>query len=365
MKIIDNIIKFYKSISKKFPVTTTFVIILALTMPLALSQFRLALIGKFVTYAIVALGLDLLWGYTGILSLGHGVYFSLGAYMMAMHLKTQTTDFQAQGLADFMTWSGLTKLPWFWEPFSNFAFTIIMVIVVPVLFSLVIGFPAFRSGIKGVYFTILTQALALSLSIFFIGQQPYTGGTNGITGFESIAGFSLYKGETKIALYIISVIILFLVYFLSKLLIQSKTGRILIAIREGENRLKFLGYDPVSYKVFIYALSAAIAGIAGALFVPQVGIINPSAMGILPSVEIAIWVAIGGRGTLKGAIIGAFVVNIVKTSLSETFPDAWWYVFGVIFILSVMFLPKGLGSLFEKIKTLVSPVSRKEAVDEK
>ncbi len=315
-----------------------------LLLPLVLSDFRLNLLGKFLTFAIVAVAIDLIWGYTGILSLGHGVFFSLGAYCMGMYLKLQ-----AEELPDFMMWSGLEEVPWFWKPFQHFWFALPMAIIIPAVFAMLIGIPTFRAGIRGVYFSILTQALALVVSIFFIGQQPYTGGTNGITNFQDILGYSLSEASTMRGLYIITVVVLIIIFLLSRWLVSTKTGRVLIAIRDGENRLKFLGYNTSVFKVGVFALSAAIAGLAGALFVPQVGIISPSMMGILPSVEMAIWVAVGGRGTLSGAVIGTLVVNFAKSYLSETFPDVWLYFLGALFIGVVLFFPQGIVGVFEKI----------------
>jgi urea transport system permease protein len=314
-------------------------------LPLVLSEFRLNLLGKFLTFATVAIAIDLIWGYTGILSLGHGVFFSLGAYCMGMYLKLQ-----AEELPDFMMWSGLEEVPWFWKPFQHFWFALPMAVLVPAVFAMLIGIPTFRAGIRGVYFSILTQALALVVSIFFIGQQPYTGGTNGITNFKDIFGFSLAEASTMRVLYIVTVVVLIAVFALTKWLVSTKTGRILIAIRDGENRLRFLGYNTSLFKVAVFSLSAAIAGLAGALFVPQVGIISPSMMGILPSVEMAIWVAVGGRGTLTGAVIGALVVNSAKSYLSETFPDLWLYFLGALFIGVVLFFPQGIVGIFEKLK---------------
>lgn len=313
-------------------------------LPLVLSDFRLNLMGKFLTFAIVAVGLDLLWGYTGILSLGHGVFFSLGAYAMAMYLKLQ-----AEELPDFMGWSGLDALPAFWKPFHHFWFALPMVILVPATFALIIGFPTFRARIKGVYFAILTQALALVCSILFIGQQPYTGGTNGITNFQGILGYSLTDASTMRGMYLITVTVLLIVFLISKWLVNTKMGRILTAIRDGENRLRFLGYNPALFKVSIFIFSAALAGVAGALYVPQVGIISPSMMGILPSVEMAMWVAVGGRGTLSGAVIGAILVNGAKSYLSETFPDMWLYFLGTLFIAVVLFFPGGIAGTFQKL----------------
>ena len=318
-----------------------------LVLPLLLSDFRLALVGKYLAFAVAAVGLDLLWGYAGVLSLGHGVFFSLGAYSMAMHMKLQSEE-----LPDFMVWSGLEQLPWFWEPFRHFVVALPMAVVIPALFAIVVGYPTFRSGIRGVYFSILTQALALAMMILFIGQQPFTGGTNGITNFRSVAGLSLYSSGVRLGLYLITVATLVGTIVLTRWLVRTKTGTVLMAIRDGENRLRFLGYNPVRYKVVTFALSAAIAGFAGALFVPQVGIISPSSMGIMPSVEMAVWVAVGGRGTIMGAAAGAVVVNWAKTFFSESLPEVWLYLFGALFIGVVLLFPRGLAGIAEQIREL-------------
>ena len=318
-----------------------------LVLPLLLSDFRLALVAKYLAFAIAAVGLDLLWGYAGVLSLGHGVFFSLGAYSMAMHMKLQSEE-----LPDFMVWSGLEQLPWFWEPFRHFVVALPMAVVIPAVFAIIVGYPTFRSGIRGVYFSILTQALALAMMILFIGQQPFTGGTNGMTNFRSVAGLSLYSSGVRLGLYLLTVATLIGVIVLARWLVHTKTGTVLMAIRDGENRLRFLGYNPVRYKVVTFALSAAIAGFAGALFVPQVGIISPSSMGILPSVEMAVWVAVGGRGTIVGAAAGAVVVNWAKTMFSESLPEMWLYVFGALFIGVVLLFPRGLAGIVVQIREL-------------
>ncbi len=316
-----------------------------LLLPLLLSDFRLNLMGKFLSFAIVAIGIDLIWGYTGILSLGHGVFFSLGAYSMAMYLKLCSED-----LPDFMMWSGLLDLPWFWKPFRHLWFALPMVVIIPMAFALLIGFSTFRARVKGVYFSILTQALALVFSILFIGQQPYTGGTNGITNFQDIFGFSLSEPSTMRALYLVTVIVLMAVFVFSRWLVGTKTGRVFIAVRDGENRLRFLGYSPAVFKTGVFVLSAGMAGLAGALYVPQVGIISPSMMGILPSVEMAMWVAVGGRGRLSGAVVGAILVNGAKSYLSESFPSIWLYFLGAIFIAVTLFFPDGIMGMLGRIK---------------
>lgn len=321
-----------------------FLLVLALA-PLYLSEFRLNLVGKFLTYAIVAVGLDLIWGYTGILSLGHGVFFGLGAYCMGMYLKLEASG---EMLPDFMMWSGIWELPFFWKPFANPWFAVVAAMAVPMLVAAVVAYLAFRSRIKGSYFAIITQALALIFTILLVGQQGYTGGTNGITSLATIFGRSLADQSTQAWIYLITVAVLGIVLFLSRFLVNSRFGNLLVAIRDGENRTRFIGYNPVLIKTLVFVLSALFAGLAGALFIPQVGIISPSMMGIAPSVEMAIWVAVGGRATLIGAVLGAILVNIAKSLLSETYPDVWLYLLGALFIGVVVFFPDGILGLVKK-----------------
>ena len=327
-------------------------------LPLFMEPFRLGILGKFLSYAIAALALNLLWGYTGILSLGHGVYFALGGYCMAFYLKLQSGE-----IPDFMTWSGLAEIPPFIALFRHWWFALPMTIILPSLFALVIGFPAFRSSIKGVYFTILTQALALAMSILFVGLQPFTGGTNGITNFRGFFGVSTRRPEMVRTMYFVSLAVLVLTVFLIRRLLNTRAGKVLVAIRDGENRLRFLGYNPRDYKLAVYVFSGGLAGLAGGLFVPQAGIISPSAMGILPSVEIAVWVAVGGRGTLLGPVVGALLVSMAKMFLSEGFPNYWLYFLGALFIGSVVFFPQGIIGLWKKAKQKgeVSPSLRTPA----
>ena len=327
--------------------------------PFYLSDFRLNQLGKFLTFAIVAVGLDLIWGYGGMLSLGQGLFFSLGAYGFAMYLKLQASGAK---MPDFMFWSGLKELPWFWAPFSS-----------PVLChrrchphsGIDRGRPRlfiFRSRVQGVYFSIITQALTLLVSIWFIGQQAYTGGTNGITdlGKAQIFGHSLLSTEVKTSFYFGTVAILALVYLFCYFMVTSRFGRVLMAARDNENRLRFLGYNLVSIKVLVFAVSAGIAALAGILYVPQVGIISPSNMGVIPSIEIVIWVAVGGRGTLLGAIIGALLVSYGRSYFSESYPAIWQYFMGALFIGSVLLFPLGVvGS----IQQLVNRLSRKWGSD--
>jgi urea transport system permease protein len=315
--------------------------------PLYLNDFRLIQLGKFLTFAIIAVGLDLIWGYGGMLSLGQGLFFSLGAYGFAMYLKLQASGGK---IPDFMFWSGLKELPWFWSPFASPVFALAAAILIPALLAAVLGYFIFRSRIQGVYFSIITQALTLLVSIWFIGQQAYTGGTNGITdlGKAQIFGNSLLSPAVQQGFYFGTVVVLALVYILCRWMVTSRFGRVLVAARDNENRLRFLGYNLVAIKVLVFALSAAIAAIAGILYVPQVGIISPSNMGVVPSIEIVVWVAVGGRGTLLGAIIGALVVSFGRSYFSESYPDIWQYFMGALFIGSVLLFPQGIVGSFQQ-----------------
>lgn len=316
-------------------------LVLLLAAPAILSDFRLNQLGKFLTYAIIAIGLDLIWGYGGMLSLGQGLFFGLGAYGFAMYLKLNASGGK---LPDFMFWSGLTELPWFWAPFANPIFAIIAALLIPTLLAALLGYLIFRSRVQGVYFSIITQALTLLTSIWFVGQQAYTGGTNGITdlGQAQLFGQSLQSGNVKLAFYFATVLLLAIVYFAVRRLADSRFGRILLALRDNENRVRFLGYNPVALKTMVFALSATLAALAGMLFVPQVGIISPSSMGVVPSIEMVIWVAVGGRGTLIGAILGALLVSYTRSWLSESYPSIWQFFQGLLFVGSVMLFPDGL-----------------------
>ncbi len=341
-------------------ITIIIILILLCIAPIFLSEFRTNLLGKFVAFAILALGIDLIWGYTGILSLGHGVYFGLGAYCMAMYLKLEA---EGGKLPDFMSWSGRDALPWFWKPFETAPIAILMAVIIPTLIALAIGYLTFRNRIKGVYFSILTQALSIIFVVLFVGQQEFTGGTNGITNFKTIFSFSLADSKTKLWLYYSAVVLLLLAFIFCKFIINRMVGRVLIAIRDGENRARFSGYNPTTYKVFVYCISAALAGIAGAIYVPQVGIISPAEMGIVPSIEMVIWVAIGGRGSLNGAIIGAILVNLMKSGVSEKFPAVWSYFIGIAFVVVVIFMPTGLMGTVGKIKSRLSNIKVKKSTD--
>lgn len=318
--------------------------VLLILAPLFISEFRMNLLGKFLAFAILAISLDLIWGYAGMLSLGHGVFFGLGGYAMAMYLKLESAGGK---LPDFMFWSDLESLPIFWEPFRFAWFAIPMTFILPAVLAGALGYFIFRSRITGVYFAIITQALALIVSLLFVGQQAYTGGTNGITNFTSIFGQPLASSQTQLVLYYVTLVFLIGIYLLSLWIVSSRFGRLLVALRDDENRVRFIGYNPAVLKAIVFAFSAGIAGIAGALFTPQVGIISPASMSIVPSIEIAIWVALGGRGTLIGAVVGAILVNSAKSGLSESFPEIWQYFFGALFIGSVLLFPTGVVGLIQ------------------
>ncbi|MBM4440697.1 MAG: urea ABC transporter permease subunit UrtC [Candidatus Rokubacteria bacterium] len=312
--------------------------------PLHVSNFTLNLFGKFLTYAILALGLDLLWGYTGVLSLGHGVFFGLGAYAMGMHLMLEigTQSVYQNALPDFMVWNQVTTLPLFWIPFQSAAFTLVAIVAVPALVGLVFGFLAFRSRIRGVYFSIITQAFALSAWLVFNRNEMNLGGTNGLADFKTIFGFRLSQVSTQRTLYVVTALTLVGAYLLCRWITRSRAGRVLVAIRDSETRVLFSGYAPANYKLFVFVVSAALAGIAGALYVPQVGIITPARMGVLPSIEMVVWVAAGGRGTLLGAIAGAFGVNWMQSWLTTSYPDLWLFFLGALFMGVVLFFPDGV-----------------------
>ncbi|MEM6613173.1 MAG: urea ABC transporter permease subunit UrtC [Cyanobacteria bacterium P01_C01_bin.72] len=315
-------------------------IVLAVVLPSVLPAFRLRLIGRFLSLAIVALGIDLIWGYTGLLSLGHGIFFALGGYALAMNLKLQTTGGE---LPDFFTLYGVKELPWVWLPFNSFPVTILALVIVPGIVAALIGYLVFRNRIKGVYFSILTQAALLVFFNFFNGQQKIINGTNGLkTDTEKIFDLLVSKDGVQRTFYIITVIALVLTYLLCRWLTSGRFGRLLKAIRDDETRVRFSGYDPTGYKVLVFAISGAIAGVAGALYTVQTGIITPSNMQVSFSIEMVIWVAVGGRGTLIGAIIGTLLVRLAQTFLSESFPEIWLFFQGALFLIVVTVLPDGI-----------------------
>lgn len=315
-------------------------VVFGILAPAILPAFRLKLIGRFVALAIAALGIDLIWGYTGLLSLGHGIFFALGGYAFAMHLKLQIPEGQ---LPEFFTLYGVTELPWFWKPFYSFPLTVIAIFVIPAVVAGLLGYLVFRNRIKGVYFSILTQAALLVFFNFFNGQQKLINGTNGLkTDTETIFGVLVGSEGAQLAFFEFSVVFLLLTYFLCRWLTSGRFGRLLVAIRDDEMRVRFAGYDPTGFKVLVFAISGAIAGVAGALYTVQTGIITPSFMDVAFSIEMVIWVAVGGRGTLIGAIIGTLLVRIAQTLLSEQFPQVWLFFQGALFLIVVTVLPNGI-----------------------
>ncbi|ULA64430.1 MAG: Urea ABC transporter, permease protein UrtC [Nitrospira sp.] len=319
---------------------------------LHVSDFTLNRFGKFLAFAILALGLDLIWGYTGILSLGQGVFFGIGAYCMGMHLMLAIGSESVYGsaLPDFMVWNQVKELPFFWTPFYSFLAAVSLGILAPMLCAWLFGLLAFRSRIKGVYFAIITQAVALSAWLVFNRNETNLGGTNGLTDFKQLLGFRLSEPGTQRALYVVTVLALGGAYFLCRWIVQSRAGKVLVAVRDSEQRVLFSGYSPSNYKVFVFVVSAGLAGLAGLLYVPQVGIITPAQIGVLPSLEMVIWVAVGGRGTLIGAIIGAVGVNFGRSILTNYFPELWPFFLGGLFIAVVLLFPDGLVGLARRMK---------------
>ncbi len=316
--------------------------------PLHVSTYTVTLLGKYLCFALLAIALDLVWGYCGILSLGHGAFFALGGYAMGMYLMRQIGDRGVYGnadLPDFMVFLDWKELPWYWYGFDEFWFAALMVMVVPGLLAFVFGWLAFRSRVTGVYLSIITQALTYALMLAFFRNEMGFGGNNGLTDFKDILGYNLQSDATRIGLFLASAIALVLGYLLARYVVRSKLGRVVIAIRDAEARARFVGYKVEHYKLWVFVLSAVLAGIAGALYVPQVGIINPSEFSPLNSIELVVWVAIGGRGTLYGAVVGALLVNYAKTYFTGALPEVWLFALGALFVVVTLFLPKGLAGV--------------------
>jgi urea transport system permease protein len=313
-----------------------------------LSAFGIALIGKYLCYGMLALSVDLIWGYCGILSLGHAAFFALGGYAMGMYLMRQIGPRGVYGdpvLPDFMVFLNWKSLPWFWHGFNHFLFALLMMALVPALLALVFGWFAFRSRVSGVYFSIITQALTYALMLAFFRNDMGFGGNNGFTDFKDILGFDLHSDRTRVVLLVITAVALAASYLACRAIVGSRVGRVLCAIRDAESRTRFLGYPVESFKLWLFVFSGIVAGIAGALYVPQVGIINPGEFAPINSIEVVIWVAVGGRGTLYGAIAGAVLVNYAKTYLTGAFPEVWLYALGALFVLVTVFLPRGIVGL--------------------
>jgi len=325
--------------------------------PLYVSSYAVSLIGKFMCFALAALALDLVWGYAGILSLGHGLFFALGGYAHGMYLMRHLGEQGESRMPGFMTFLSWQDYPWFWAFTEYAAWAWFLVVAVPGVLAFLFGYFAFRSRIKGVYFSIITQALTYAAMLLFFRNETGFGGNNGFTAFRRILGFDITSPSTRAALFWVTLLALVLALILARSVTQSKLGRVLMAIRDSESRLRFIGYDPLGFKLFVWTLSAVLCGIAGALYVPQVGIINPGEMSPQNSIEMVIWVATGGRGTLIGPIVGAATVNGLKTWFTGAFPEYWLYVLGLLFVLVTLFLPQGIVGLIRSV------AQRKKGVD--
>ncbi len=326
---------------------------LLVAFPLLLEPFRLSLVGKYLTYAFVAVGLVMLWGYAGVLSLGQGVFFGLGGYCMAMFLKLESSDPMSTkiqstpGIPDFMDWNQITALPWWWEPFGNLPFALAAVLVVPGALAFLIGYALFKRRVGGVYFAIITQAVALILSVLIIGRQGVTGGVNGITDLRTMLGWDIRSDSAKIILYFVNAGLLLSAIALCLWVQRSKLGTLLLAMRDKEDRVRFSGYDVAMFKVFAFVLAAMLAAVGGAMFALQVGFMSPSFVGIVPSIEMVIFAAVGGRMSLVGAVWGTLLVSFGKTYFSETFPEAWLFLMAALFIGVTMAFPNGLAGLMD------------------
>ncbi len=329
-------------------------LVLLVVLPSLLDAFRLNLVGKYLTYAFVALGLVICWGYAGILSLGQGCFFGLGGYCMAMYLKLEASSVEntkiqsTPGIPDFMDWNQITALPWFWKPFQSLPLTLILVVAVPVLFAFVISAAMFKRRVGGTYFAIITQAIAAILTILIVGQQGYTGGINGITDLRTLHGWDIRTDGAHTILYFVNGGLLIGCILIAQFVKKSKLGRILVAMRDKEDRVRFSGYSVAGFKVFAFCLAAAFAAIGGAMFTLQVGFMSPSFVGIVPSIEMVIYAAVGGRMSLFGAVWGTLLVNWAKTSFSESFPDLWLFGLGALFIAVVLAFPNGLAGIWRE-----------------
>jgi urea transport system permease protein len=327
-------------------------LLLVVILPLCLDIFRLNLVAKYLTYAFVAIGLVLCWGFGGILSLGQGVFFGLGGYCMAMYLKLEASSVantkiqSTPGIPDFMDWNQITQLPLFWQPFHSLTFTVLAILIVPAFFAFLIGAAMFKRRVGGVYFAIITQAVAAILTILIVGQQGYTGGINGITDLRTLKGWDIRPDHAKLVLYFFEVACLFGCIFLAQFVRHSKLGRILVAMRDKEDRVRFSGYSVANFKIFAFTLAAVFAAIGGAMFTLQVGFMSPSFVGITPSIEMVIYTAVGGRLSIFGAVYGTLLVNFAKTSLSESFPQLWLFGLGALFIAVVLAFPNGLAGIW-------------------
>lgn len=359
---MNNFLKTWADIRRGGNTITVFVVVLFTLTVLAslsnllipvdsafhVSTYTITLLGKYLCYAMLALAVDVIWGYCGILSLGHGAFFAIGGYAMGMYLMRQIGDRGVYGnpdLPDFMVFLNWDSLPWFWLGMDQFWFAMLMVIVVPGLLAFVFGWLAFRSRVTGVYLSIMTQALTYALMLAFFRNEMGFGGNNGMTDFKELLGFSLSADTTRVSLFMITALMLGIAFVCSQLIMKSRLGRVIIAVRDSEARARFLGYRTENYKVWLFVYSALIAAIAGALYVPQVGIINPGEFSPINSIEVVVWVAVGGRGTLYGAAVGAILVSYAKTRFTALVPESWIFMLGALFVIVTIFLPKGLAGL--------------------
>jgi urea transport system permease protein len=334
-------------------------VLLLVVLPLCLGAFRLGLAGKYLSLAFCALGMVLIWGYGGILSLGQGIFFGLGSYMMAMYLKLEATAsdeaasalaaFYGSNLPDFMIWNSIEVLPWWWKPFQSPTFTVLAILLVPALLAFGFSYAYFKKRVGGVYFSIITLSLAAIMSITIIGQQGYTGGVNGLTDFKTVFGLDLQSQTAAMVLYLITTVLLLLCVLLCKFVIHGRVGKVIVAIRDREDRVRFSGYNTALFKAFIFAVAALISALGGVMFTLQVGLASPSLVGIIPSTEIVIYAALGGRLSLVGAIYGTLLIGVAKSYLSENFVNFWQYFMGGLFMGVVLFLPTGLAGLLERL----------------
>ena len=337
-------------------------LLLPVESPLHVSTYTITLLGKYLSFALLALAVDIIWGYCGILSLGHGAFFAIGGYAMGMYLMRQIGTRGVYGnpeLPDFMVFLNWEELPWYWFGMDHFSFAMLMALLAPGLLAFVFGWLAFRSRVTGVYLSIMTQALTYALMLAFFRNEMGFGGNNGMTDFKDILGFSLQSDSTRVALFVITAFFLGAGYLVSRFIMASRFGRVILAVRDAEPRARFVGYRTDRYKLWLFVYSALLAGIAGALYVPQVGIINPGEFSPLNSIEVVVWVAVGGRNTLYGAVIGALLVNYAKTRFTALMPESWIFILGALFVLVTVLMPKGLVGLFPDIGKWVRRVSGK------
>jgi urea transport system permease protein len=324
--------------------------------PLYLSNYNVILLGRFLALALVGMSISLTWGTTGILSLGQGLFFGLGGYALAMHLKLVATP--VGELPDFMFYNGVETLPWWWQPFHNPLFAIAAVLVLPTLAAAGLGWLMFHRRITGVYVSLITQALVLAFATLLIGSQGVTSGTNGITDYKTFLGIDLRADNFERNFYWFTLLVVVIAYLAIKLLLKSHFGKLLVAIRDGENRVRFLGYDPASYKIATFAVGGLLAGVSGALFAVHVGTISPAMVGVIPSIEFVVWVALGGRSSLGGAVLGIVAGNLMKDRVSSAYPDAWLYIMGVVFILIVLVMPKGVAGALKPLLARLTPAKK-------